>query len=153
MTVGDVAAAVGKGLLAGAVGTAAMTLSSTAEMKLRGREASDAPAQAASKVLGIEPVGDAQTQRFSNLVHWSYGTAWGSVRGLLAMLGLSGAPATAAHMGAVWGAELAMLPALDVAPPVTQWGVKEAAIDAGHHLVYAVATGLAFAFLDHNVSG
>jgi hypothetical protein len=28
-----------------------------------------------------------------------------------------------------------MLPALDVAPPITQWGSEEIAIDAWHHLV------------------
>jgi hypothetical protein len=36
---GDVAAAVGKGLFAGAAGTVAMTASSTIEMKLRGPRA------------------------------------------------------------------------------------------------------------------
>lgn len=153
MTLGNIAAAVGKGLVAGAVGTAAMTVSSTVEMKLRGRKGSSAPAQAAGKVLGVEPVGETEEQRFSNLVHWSYGTGWGAVRGLLAALGLSGAPATGAHMAAVWGTELAMLPALDVAPPVTEWGVKEAAVDAFHHLVYAIATGLAYVALDHDENG
>ena len=32
-----------------------MTLSSTLEMKARGREGSSAPADAAGKVLGVEP--------------------------------------------------------------------------------------------------
>jgi hypothetical protein len=41
-----------------------------------------------------------------------------------------------------------MLPALDVAPPLTEWGAKEVAIDAFHHLVYATATGFAYAILD-----
>ena len=39
-----IAEAVGKGLVAGLAGTAAMILSSTLEMKLQGREASTAPA-------------------------------------------------------------------------------------------------------------
>ena len=50
---GEVAAAVGIGLAAGVVGTVAMTVSSTLEAKLRGREASTTPARAASKVLGV----------------------------------------------------------------------------------------------------
>jgi hypothetical protein len=41
-----------------------------------------------------------------------------------------------------------MLPALGVAPPLTEWGAKEAAIDALHHLVYAGATGMAYSLLD-----
>ena len=145
---GDVAAAVGKGLFAGAAGTVAMTASSTIEMKLRGREASSAPARAAEKVLGVKPVDEKAGARFSNIVHWGYGTAWGSVRGLLATAGLSGPAATAAHLAAVWGTEQVMLPALDVAPPLTEWGAEEVAIDAFHHVVYAAATGVAYFLLE-----
>jgi hypothetical protein len=70
MRIGDVAAAFGKGLFAGVAGTAAMTASSTLEMKLRNRGASSAPADAAAKVLGVEPVDEEARARFSNLVHW-----------------------------------------------------------------------------------
>jgi hypothetical protein len=144
----DAAGAVGKGLVAGAIGTAAMTVSSTVEMKVRGRKPSDAPARAAGKVLGVQPVGEAQRQRFSTIVHWSYGTLWGAARGLLGAAGLSGAAAAGAHFAAVWGSELVALPALGVTPPATQWGPEEVAIDAWHHLVYAAATSLAYGALD-----
>ncbi len=148
MRIGDVAAAFGKGLFAGVAGTAAMTVSSTLEMKLRNRGASSAPADAAAKVLGVEPVNEEAQARFSNLVHWGYGTAWGGMRGLIAAAGLSGTRATAVHLGMVWGSEQVMLPALEVAPPLTEWGAKEIAVDALHHLVYAVATGAAYSLLD-----
>ncbi len=148
MKLGDIAAAFGKGVFAGVAGTAAMTASSTLEMKLRGRDASSAPAQAAAKVLGVEPVDEEAEARFSNLVHWGYGTAWGGARGLLAAAGLSGTKATMAHFGMVWATEQVMLPALEVAPPLTKWGVKEIAVDAMHHLVYAAATGAAYSLLD-----
>jgi len=46
--------AIGRGLLAGLAGTAAMPVSSTLEMRLRGRAASGAPANATAKVLGID---------------------------------------------------------------------------------------------------
>lgn len=144
----QVAESVGKGLFAGLVGTAAMTLSSTLEAKARGRESSTAPADAAAKVLGVKPVGDREEARFSNLVHWGYGTGWGAPRGVLAAVGLSGPQATASHFAALWGSETVMLPALGVAPPITAWGVKEVAIDVGHHLVYVTAAGLAYAWLD-----
>ncbi len=148
MRLGDVAAAFGKGVFAGLAGTAVMTLSSTIEMKVRGRPPSSTPALAAAKVLGVEPVDEEAKARFSNLVHWGYGTAWGGARGLLAAAGLSGPAATTAHLGAVWGSEQVMLPALGVTPPLTEWGVKEVAIDALHHLVYAGATGVAYSLLD-----
>jgi hypothetical protein len=148
MKLGDVAADVGRGLFAGLLGTAAMTVSSTAEMKIRGRPASNAPAVAAGKVLGVEPRDEEGEARFSTLVHWGYGTGWGAVRGLVGTAGLEGPAAAAAHFGAVWGAEQVMLPALDVAPPFWTWGAKEVGIDAFHHLVYATATSVAYSVLD-----
>ena len=134
---------VGRGLAAGLAGTAALTISSTIEQKLRGRPASTAPADAAAKVLGIHSFpSDRAKNAFSNAVHWSYGTGWGAVRALLGRR-LSPGAATATHLAALWGSEQVMLPALEVAPPLTQWGAKEVAIDAFHHAVYATATGAA----------
>lgn len=143
--------AIGKGLLAGAIGTVAMTVSSTAESKLRDRSASTAPADAAGKVLGVEPRDDAGEQRFSSLVHWAYGTGWGAVRGLIGAVGLDGSTATAAHLAAVWGTEQVVLPTLDVSPPGWEWGGEEIAIDGFHHLVYATATSLAYRWLDRRL--
>lgn len=140
--------AIGKGLVAGAVGTAAMTVSSSMEMKIRGRQPSSAPANAAAKVLGLEFDNDEDRARFGTLVHWSYGTGWGAVRGILGALGLRGVGATSAHLAAVWGSELVTLPALGVAPPVTEWGPEEVAIDFIHHTVYAVATSLTYGLLN-----
>jgi uncharacterized membrane protein YagU involved in acid resistance len=143
------AAKIGRGLVAGAIGTAAMTVSSTLEQKLRGREASTAPADAAMKVLGIESFcDDAAKSRFSNVVHWAYGSAWGVPRALLDAAGLSPVAATAAHGAALWGSEQVMLPLLGVAPPLWKWGVKEVAIDSIHHVVYALATSIAYEALN-----
>ena len=83
MGIGDTASAVGKGLFAGAAGTVAMTVSSTLEAKLRERGSSSAPADAAGKVLGVQPRDPDGQARFSTVVHWGYGTSWGAVRGLL----------------------------------------------------------------------
>ena len=52
------------------------------------------------------------------------------------------------RLGTVWGSEHVVLPALEVAPPLTEWGAKEIAVDALHHLVYVVATGVAYSLLD-----
>ena len=43
-----------------------------------------------------------------------------------------------------------MLPALEVAPPSVFWAKEEIAIDAFHHAVYALATGLAYEALSNN---
>jgi hypothetical protein len=148
MSLGGLAGAVGRGLAAGLAGTAAMTVSSTLEQKARGRASSSAPADATAKVLGIETfASDGAKARFSVLAHWGYGTLWGVPRALLSLAGLSPVAATAAHGAAVYGNELVMLPALEVAPPAFTWPPQEVAIDAWHHAVYAIATGVAYELL------
>jgi hypothetical protein len=99
-------------------------------------------------VLQVEPESEDTEARFSNLVHWGYGTGWGGVRGLLASTGISGPVATLAHLGLVWGGEQVILPALGVSAPVFKYGGKATATDLLHHTVYATATGLAYAYLD-----
>lgn len=150
MGLANTAAAVGKGLFAGAAGTAAMTVSSTLEARIRDRGSSSAPADAAGKVLGVQPRDEAGEARFSNIVHWSYGTSWGAMRGLLHAAGIDGPAATALHFVAVWGGAQVMLPALDVAPPPWKSPKEEVAIDAFHHAVYAIATGVAFAAMQRD---
>src|ERR671915_18706 len=144
-----VAEAVGKGLVAGFVGTAAMTVSSSLEAKLRGRQASSAPARATAKALGIKEFEDGvAAARFNDLSHWGYGTGWGVVRGLLAATGMSPRAATAAHGAAIYGAAQITLPALEIAAPVVFWPKEEIAIDAFHHVVYAASSGLAYELLN-----
>ena len=146
-----IATAVGKGLIAGFAGTAAMTISSTVEARLRGRAFSTAPAKAAAKVLGITEFEDARAQaRFSDLVHWGYGTGWGAVRGILRGVGFSPKLATPMHFAALWGSAVYTLPKYDVAPPVTEWSAQDLAIDLVHHLVYISAAAKAYELLDRN---
>ena len=139
------ATAIGDGLVAGFLGTAAMTVSSTVEARLRHRKPSTAPARATAKALGIRAFdSDLAEARFNDLSHWGYGTGWGVVRGLLGATGMPPAKATAAHGAAVWGSAAVTLPALEVAPPFVFWGRTEVAIDVFHHAVYALATGVAY---------
>jgi hypothetical protein len=146
---GTIASSIGKGLVAGVAGTAAMTISSSLEARIRHRAASSAPARATAKILGIKEFeDDIAAARFNDLSHWGYGTMWGVVRGLLATTGLSPKAATAAHGAAVWGSAAVTLPALEVAPPFVFWGRKEVAIDLWHHAVYATATGIAYRLID-----
>jgi hypothetical protein len=137
--------AIGDGLVAGLIGTAAMTASSTIEARLRHRAASTAPARATAKALGIREFDGALAEaRFNDLSHWGYGTGWGVMRGILGAAGLRPAKATAAHGAAVWGSAAVALPALEVAPPFVFWSRREVAIDVLHHAVYALATGVAY---------
>src|SRR5438270_886290 len=66
------------------------------------------------------------------------------------LCGIRGAEAAALHFSAVQGTAIVMLPELGVAPPVTQWGAEEIAIESGHHAVYALAVGLIYDHLDRD---
>lgn len=165
--------AIGKGILAGLAGTAAITLSQMIEMHFTKRQSSPAPSKVAGQVMGVTPSNKAEaaeqsgepveqnktneqvkeehTERFSQLMHWQYGTSWGVPRGLLSLAGLNGWPATGLHFGAVWSTALVMLPAANAAEPITKWPAKQIAMDILHHSVYAIAAGLMFDYINQPV--
>lgn len=146
--VGQIALALGKGIIAGIAGTAAITVSQMIEMKITGRKPSDTPAKAATKVFDVKATNKEHKKQFVQEVHWTYGTMWGLARGGLGIAGVSGIPATLAHWSAVWGTEMIMLPAIDVAPPVKEWKPKDIAKDGLHHLAYAIVAGLVYDAID-----
>lgn len=136
--------AVGVGLLAGIAGTLAISLSQKIEMSLTHRQPSTAPADAVEKTLDVKPTDETKRPAVAHRVHWAYGIAWGLARGGFSLLGMHGWRATLAHFGAVWGGSLVLLPALKLAPPVTEESPKAIAIEGLHHAVYAAGAGLAF---------
>lgn len=143
-----VTSAIGKGVLAGAAGTAAMSASSAAEMKVRGRQGSAMPAEVLCTLLGVETLDAAHKTRLTTLAHWGYGTVLGVARGALGLAGMRGRRAAATFFGVAWAGELVMLPAVGMAPPPTQWNAETLAVGGVHHLVYALATSAAYDALD-----
>jgi hypothetical protein len=148
MKSGDIASAIGKGLVAGAIGTVAITASQMLAQRFLGQEPSDTPAAAAEKVVGIEPKGEKEKSRLNWLMHFAYGSAWGIPRAIMELFGLRGTKATAAHFAAVQSTATGMIPALGLGPPPNQWPKKQIALESLHHAVYAAATGLALGALD-----
>ena len=136
--------ALAKGLLAGLVGTAAMTISETLEMKLTRRQPSTVPGQVGVALLGLSPRTEGEMESLSGRVHWGHGVAMGAARGLIALTGLGGLAATAAHFAVVWGGDAALYAALGIAPPPWRWRSQELATDLFHKGVYAAATGAAY---------
>ena len=163
-----VGGALGKGLIAGFAGTVAITISQMIEMQITKREMSNAPVTVAGKALGVEPRGKAEQekekaesesdeapdaveervekneQKFTQIMHFSYGTGWGVFRGALDLAGIHGPLADLFQFGAIWGTAQVMLPAAAGTPPITEWSPKQIAIDVMHHAVYACAVGLTY---------
>lgn len=139
-----VGTAIGVGLMAGLAGTLAMTISQMAEMKLTGRKSSDTPAKAVREALDIKPVTESKSEEISNEVHFTYGTSLGLIRGIIGLTGLKGLIANSVDFLIIWGGKLCMLPALRVAPPITQEKPKAIASDIFHHAVYVATAGYVF---------
>jgi hypothetical protein len=148
MLLGDVAAAVGKGLFAGLAEVAAMTASQEIEMKLSGREPSTGPGDMFADLLGVEPKGQKERESFSNLVHWTWGTVWGVPRGLISLAGLHGGKAVAAHTAFVLGMDFWIYHALCAAPPPWRMRPEEVRLEVLHKSVLALTTSTAYEALD-----
>lgn len=147
---GKLGSAIGRGLIAGLLGTAAITLSMKIERMISKKPTSFAPGDAASKALSIEASDREEWPKFSNEVHWTYGTIWGVGRGLLSLAGLKGWPATTIHFGAIYYTAITIEPDFEVAPPINEWSKKEIAVFALHHVVYTVVAGLVFDAINKN---
>jgi hypothetical protein len=151
LMVGNISGKIGRGLVAGLAGTAAITVSQMIEMRLRDREPSTAPAEAASRVLGVDDVlenaNDNQKQNLSHMVHWGYGTGWGTARALLDVLGIEGIGAALAQFAGIWATALFVMPKLENSKPANQWPAEEVEISAFHHIVYVLIVGLIYELL------
>jgi len=145
---GELGNAIGKGLLAGLAGTAAITISQMIEMRITKRKPGEASIKVAEQVTDVKPSTDESKAKVSQEIHWVYGTSWGIARGLIGCTGLRGLPAIAAHFAAIWTTALVLLPAFKAGPKVTEEDAKIIAIDVMHHAVYATAAGLAYDALD-----
>jgi hypothetical protein len=85
----------------------------------------------------------------SNVMHWGYGTAWGALHSLVAA-SLDGQPVIRCGLlfGAlVWATDYVVLPLAKVYKPVWEYDASTLAKDLSAHLVYGVTTAVAFRLL------
>lgn len=134
--------AVPRGLVAGLVGTAAMSLAHKAEMTAVGHKSSASPADAVCLLLGFETRTQAQERHLAREAHWAYGTTWGLAQSLLSRM--PEPQRSFLSFPAVWSAGAVLLTAVKLAPPSTRWSTKMLLTDLGHHAVYTVAASLTF---------
>ena len=142
--------AAGKGLLAGAVGVAAMTLAEKVEQAFTHRPDSYVPAHTAERLFGLPERPDAQRWLLNHAMHWGQGILLGALRGVWAASGLRGPRASAAYTILRLSVDQTLENATGVGAPPWRWPVDEQAIDLLHKAVYAFATG---AVADRLVAG
>jgi len=141
----SVAQAMARGMVAGTVGTIAMTLSQRLEMSLSGRERSTVPGQVGAHLLpGADPASSSEVARLNGPVHWGHGVAMGALRGLLDVAGLHGPAASATHFALVWGGDAALYRALGIADVPWRWRNDELGPDLLSKGVYAAVTGAVY---------
>ena len=158
--------ALGRGLVAGLAGTAAMTAYQTIVAVRRGSsleqalapdapqswDEAPAPAQVGYRFLnGVfrRSASPEHAPAFTNAVHWSYGTAWGALYGLVQ--GTLHAPVlrNGAALGTtVFGSAYVVLPAMEIYDPPWEYSPKALATDWSYHLVYGLGVAGAYRLIE-----
>lgn len=159
--------AVARGLAAGVAGTAVMTAWQEAAARLRsgggetgGPQGEDQPPQdpwesASAPAKVARRIGEGVFQRevpasriglLTNVMHWSYGTGWGAVYGLIART-WPGRPLLrgVAFGTGVWAMSYAMLVPMGLYSPPWTYPPVELGLDLSYHLAYGAGGGLAHA--------
>ncbi len=158
--------AAARGIVAGVAGTAAMTAWQEVVNRFKpARGASDAaapemqdpweeapaPAKVARRVIeGVfqREVRPEQIQLLTHVTHWTYGTAWGAIYGLIAgTIGASTLKAGAAFGSGVWAMSYVQLVPMGLYEPPWKYPIKTLAEDLSYHLVYGAGVAAAFHLL------
>ncbi|HET9829364.1 MAG TPA: hypothetical protein VFQ11_12720 [Nocardioidaceae bacterium] len=138
----QIAAAAGRGAVAGLVGVAAMTLGEKVEQAATGRADSYVPARTLSTLLG-RPRTDFERPRLLNhVMHWGTGAVVGALRGVWAVTGIRGPRASATHTVVRLAVDQTLENATGRGAPPATWPTREWVLDVAHKAVYAAVTGL-----------
>lgn len=129
-----------KGMLAGAVGVAAMTAAEKVEQRFTGRPNSYVPARTLAHLFRLgQPDSDRPVR--NHVMHWGTGILVGGVRGAMAARGLRGTRASAVHTVARLSTDQTLENLTRVGSPPWTWSRDELVIDVGHKAVYSFFTG------------
>jgi uncharacterized membrane protein YagU involved in acid resistance len=129
-------------VVAGAAGTAAMTLAYRTEHRLRPRVAgpldfddSIVPGEIVASVLHLPSVTAREEGELGTLLRWGYGSAFGVVHAFLRRT--IGEPwASLAFGGLLMSATFTLFPLLGRTPPPWRWPVDVLATSIGTHVAY-----------------
>lgn len=135
------ASAAYKGLIAGAVGVAAMTLVEKIEQSLTGRPDSYVPAHTLERLLRQPHKPDHERVGMNWIMHWSQGILLGAVRGWMAEAGVRGPFGSFVHMNLRLLNDETLENVTGTGALPWTWPVDEQAIDLCGKGVYAFVTG------------
>jgi hypothetical protein len=143
-----------RSVLAGAAGTAAMTLAYACERRLRSSrhgpldyDDSLVPGQIVATVMHLPHVTDREDRELGFLLRWSYGSAFGLLHGKLRRV--VGEPyASAAFAGTLITATMTLFPLLGRTPPPWHWPPDVLATSLGTHAAYVAAVAAVDASTD-----
>lgn len=136
--------AIGRGVVAGVVGTGAMTaFQKLVEMPLTKRGDSFAPAQLAERILPVNPTSAKGRKQLNYATHFSLGAMWGTAYGVAAAAGLRGQKAVNTVFFTVYPGDVLLSVALGVYHP-KGWSIEDWVIDVGEKYLQAQATGFIF---------
>ncbi len=134
-----------RSVLAGAAGTAALSLSYIVEHRLRPRETgpldyddSLVPGQIVVTVLHLPHVTAREDEEIGQLLRWSYGSAFGLWHGLLRRR-MQEPWASAVFGGTLMSATLTLFPLLGRTPPPWRWPRGYLATSIATHVAYVTA--------------
>jgi hypothetical protein len=148
----SIARSVFRGVLAGAAGTAAMTLAYAAERRRRHQsepldyDDSLVPGQIVASVLRIPSATDREKAVLGTLLRWGYGSAFGIA--YVALRRTAPWPVAALAFGGVlMSATFSLFPILGRTPPPWRWPPDVLATSIGTHVVYVAGVALVDAAL------
>jgi hypothetical protein len=144
-----------RSVLAGAAGTATMTLAYATERRLRHRgdapldyDDSLVPGMIVAAIMHLPHVTEREDRDLGLALRWSYGSAFGLAHGVLRRR--VGEPRASAAFGAVlMTATLTLFPLLGRTPPPWRWPADVMATSIGTHVAYVAAV----AAVDDTVRG
>lgn len=131
-----------QGLVAGAAGTAVMTVGEKLEQQLTGRPDSHVPARVLARLTRLPEHSREQSRALNLAMHYGQGALAGVVRSLMAQVGLRGPVASAKFTVLRLTNDQILENATGVGAPPETWPRKELVVDVLHKAVYAFATGL-----------
>src|SRR4051794_22690134 len=134
-----------RSVLAGAVGTGALTLAYRTERRLRPRvqgpldyDDSLVPGQIVASIMHLPHVTAREDRDLGLILRWSYGSVFGLLHGTLRRR-VAEPRASAAFGGTLMTATLTLFPLLGRTPPPWRWPADVMATSLGTHAAYVMA--------------